>query len=253
MKRRVYRTSSALALLAAVIAVLLLLTDNPVRVWLYQVFSEWPAWARWLAAGLGGYFIGSIPFGFLIIGVLRERDIRDEGSGRIGGTNAFRTGGFGAGMFTIIADILKGIVAVLFGALVLPGNIWAVIIAGWGAVLGHNASIFLAFKGGAGAMTNIGVAVAFWPPLVLLIAPLFVLGMFVIRIASLSSLIFSATIIVIFAVRAALGQGPWELVIYALGGFLLVAYALRPNIKRLLSGTEPRVPRITLKRSPQDS
>ncbi len=252
MKRRVYRTSSALALLAAVIAVLLLLTDNPVRAWLSQVFSEWPQWARWLAAVLGGYFIGSIPFGYLIIGVLRERDIRDEGSGRTGGTNAFRSGGFGAGMFTIIADILKGIVAVLFGAIIFPGNIWVLIFAGWGAVLGHNASVFLAFKGGAGAMTNIGVAVAFWPPLVLLIAPLFVLGMFVIRVASLSSLIFGVTIIVVFAVRAMLGQGPWEFVIYAVGGFLLVAYALRPNIKRLFKGTEPRVPRVTLKRSSED-
>ncbi len=252
MKRRVYRASAALALVAAVSVVILLLTDNAVRSGLVRSFGQWPDWARLLAAGIGGYLIGSIPFGYLIIGVLRERDIRDEGSGRIGGTNAFRTGGFGAGTFTIIADLLKGMLGVLFGAIAFPGNWWALVIAGWGAVLGHNASIFLAFRGGAGTMTNVGVAVALWPPALLFIVPTFLLGMFWIRIASLTSLIINAEVIVIFLARAALGQGPWEAVVYALGAFLLIGYALRPNIKRLLNGTESRVPRVTLKRSAQD-
>ncbi len=252
MKHRVYRASAALALAAAVIAMILLLTDNAVRVALIQFFSQWPDWARLAAAGLGGYLIGSLPFGYLIIGIVSERDIRDTGSGRIGGTNAFRTGGFGAGMFTIIADVVKGMVGVVFGAIAFPGNIWALVIAGWGAVLGHNASIFLAFKGGAGAMTDIGAAAAVWPPLLLFIAPIFVLGMFVIRIASLSSLLMSGAIIVVFLARALLGQGPWEFVVYAVGGFLLVVYALRPNIQRLRNGTEPRVPRVTFKRGVQN-
>ncbi len=252
MKRRVYRASAALALIAAATAVILLLTDNPARAELIRLFGQWPTGIRWAVAGVGGYLIGSIPFGYLIIGVLLQRDIRDEGSGRIGGTNAFRAGGFGAGTFTVIADLLKGMVGALMGGIAFPGNVWSVFIAGWGAVLGHNASIFLSFKGGAGTMANVGVAVALWPPAMLFIAPTFLLGMFWIRIASLASLIINAEVIVIFLIRALSGQGPWEFVAYAVGGFVLVAYALRPNIKRLVNGTEPRVPRVTLKRSPQD-
>src|SRR5512136_1913031 len=117
MRHKVYRASAAAALAASIAVVVLLLTDNALRTWLIQTFSQWPDRARIITAAIGGYLIGSIPFGYLIIGVLRERDIRDEGSGRIGGTNAFRTGGFGAGTFTIIADLVKGMVGVVFGAL----------------------------------------------------------------------------------------------------------------------------------------
>jgi glycerol-3-phosphate acyltransferase PlsY len=86
-----------------------------------------------------------------------------------------------------------------------------------------------------------GVAAAFWFPSLLFTLPFFPIGMFVIRIASLTSLIVGLVIPGIFAVRALLGHGPWEYVAYGLGALTLVAYALRPNIERLIKGTESLV------------
>jgi glycerol-3-phosphate acyltransferase PlsY len=241
MRRRVYRASALLALLTAASAIAIVLSENNFHVWLALQILGWPAAVRTIAAALGGYLFGSIPFGFIIIGVLRERDITEEGSGRTGGTNALRAGGFGAAALTVIGDLLKGIAGVTLARLLFPGSLWAEVFAGWGVVLGHNASIYLAFRGGAGTAPNMGVAAAFWFPSLVFTLLFFPLGMFVIRIASLTSLIVGLFIPALFAVRAALGQGPWEYVVYGLGALLLVAYALRPNIKRLLNGTESLV------------
>jgi acyl-phosphate glycerol 3-phosphate acyltransferase len=141
--------------------------------------------------------------------VLTERDVREEGSGRTGGTNAYRAGGFLGGFLTIVGDFLKGMCAVAFGALMLP-NIWAPVLSGLGGVLGHNASIFLAFHGGAGTISSMGAVTAFWPPALLFIAPVFVLGMFVIRIASVASIIMNSGVVVLFLVLVLFGGYPWR-------------------------------------------
>lgn len=244
MKRRVYRVGAGLGLLAAIGVFAILLTDNALKTGLMALASQWPDWLRLVVGGLGGYVIGSIPFGYLIVGVASERDIREVGSGRTGGTNVLRSAGFGAALFSVIADLLKGAIGVLFGALILPGSYWPLAVAGLGAVLGHNAPIFLAFHGGAGTMTNMGVATVLWMPSLLFILPVFLLGWWRIRIASLTSLIIAGGIAVIFVVRAVLGAGPWEFAAYGIGSFALIAYALRPNIQRLIAGTEPMVPRV---------
>ena len=85
------------------------------------------------------------------------------------------------------------------------------------------------------------MAGAYWTPSLILTLPFLPLGLYVIGIASLTSLIIGLIIPAIFAIRALLGLGPWEYVAYGLGAFVLVAYALRPNIGRLLKGTEPIV------------
>jgi acyl phosphate:glycerol-3-phosphate acyltransferase len=241
MKKRVYRAGVMLSLATAVATVTLILSENMLRWLLVQEIAKWSDTARLIASGVGGYLLGSIPFGFIIIGVLRERDIRDAGSGRIGGTNAMRAGGIGAATLTVVGDLLKGYAGVAFARLVLPGNLWAEVLAGWGVILGHNASIYLAFRGGAGTAPNMGVAAAYWLPSLIFTLPFFPLGMFVIRIASLTSLIVGLAIPILFAVRALLGQGPWEYAAYGVGALLLVAYALRPNIERLVKGTESTV------------
>jgi glycerol-3-phosphate acyltransferase PlsY len=250
MKRRVYRASALAGWIGVIVFFAFLLSDNALRRAVSDAVSSWPEPVRLIIAALGGYLIGSIPIGFLAVGVLTERDVRDEGSGRTGGTNAYRAGGFLGGFLTIVGDFLKGMCAVALGALMWP-NIWAPVLSGLGGVLGHNASIFLAFRGGAGTISNMGAVTAFWPPALLFITPIFVLGMFVIRVASLVSLVLNSGVVILFVLLVLVGGYPWPLIVYAVGALLLTLYALRPNIERLRKGTEPRVPPIRIfKRAP---
>jgi acyl phosphate:glycerol-3-phosphate acyltransferase len=250
MKRRVYRASALAGWIGVIVLFVLILSDNALRRAVVAAASQWPDPMRLCLAALGGYLIGSLPIGFLAVGVLTERDVREEGSGRTGGTNAYRAGGFLGGFLTIVGDFLKGMCAVVFGALLLP-NIWAPVLSGLGGVLGHNASVFLAFRGGAGTISNMGAVTAFWPPALLFIAPIFVLGMFVIRIASVASIIMNSGVVLLFLVLVLFGGYPWPLIIYAIGALLLSMYALRPNIERLRQGTEPHVPPIRIFRRAQ--
>ena len=134
MKRKVYRASALAGWIGVIVLFVLILSDNALRSAVVAAVSQWPEPARLLLAALGGYLIGSLPIGFLAVGVLTERDVREEGSGRTGGTNAYRAGGFLGGFLTIVGDFLKGMCAVAFGALLLP-NIWAPVLSGLGGVL----------------------------------------------------------------------------------------------------------------------
>lgn len=231
-----------MSLIVSVAVLIFLLVERAgVQSGLSALARSWPEWLRWIAVGLGGYLLGSIPFGFIVVGMLRERDITTEGSGRTGGTNAMRAGGWGAGALTVIGDVFKGFAAVSLARLVLPGALWAEVLAGWGAVLGHNASIYLGFRGGAGSGPNMGVAGAFWPPLLIVTLACLPFSYFVIGYASVGSLLIAAVVIAVFALRAVLGHGPVEYIWYGVGAMALVAYALRPNIARLLRGTETRI------------
>jgi glycerol-3-phosphate acyltransferase PlsY len=241
MKRRVYRGGVILALIAAATAIAIILIENSVHVQIVRTAAGWSETGRLVAAAVGGYLIGSIPFGFIVVAILHERDIRDSGSGRTGGTNALRASGFGAAVITVLGDLLKGMAGVALARLIFPANLWAEVLAGLGVVLGHNASIYLGFRGGAGTAPSMGVAGAFWLPSLIFTVPFLPLGLWVIGIASLTSLIIGLVIILISALRAISGVGPWEYVAYGVGALLLVAFALRPNIKRLLNGTEPIV------------
>jgi glycerol-3-phosphate acyltransferase PlsY len=91
-----------------------------------------------------------------------------------------------------------------------------------------------------------GAATAFWPPALLFVAPIFVLGMFVIRVASVVSIILNSGNVVLFLILVLFFGYPWPLLVYAVGALLLTLYALRPNIDRLRAGTEPRVPPIRI-------
>ncbi len=201
-------------------------------------------WYRVILAGVLGYLIGAIPVGYLVIYAMKGQDLRRHGSGRTGGTNAIRAGGSWAGVLTGAGDILKGFLAIMVARWVGGGSPWAEVLAGIAAVVGHNWSIYLGFKGGAGTGPNIGVCVALWPLSALWLIPLLPFGLNVIRYASVTSLVIAAVIPVTVAVRAALELGPWIHLVYALGAALAVTWSLRPNIKRLQNGTEPRAPRL---------
>ncbi len=207
-------------------------------------------WLRLALAALAGYLIGAIPVGYLVVYAMTGRDIRQHGSGRMGGTNALRAGGRWAGIFTGLGDMAKGFLAIVVARWIMDGSpnlVGGEVLAGIAAVIGHNASIYLGFRGGAGTGPNIGVCVALWPLSALWLIPFVPFGLNVIRYASLTSLIVAVIIPITLAIRAALGLGPWLHIVYSLVAAVAVGWALRPNIKRLINGTEPRAPKLDLK------
>jgi glycerol-3-phosphate acyltransferase PlsY len=203
-------------------------------------------WWMILLTAVIGYLIGSIPMGYLVVRLIKGQDIRTHGSGRTGGTNAFRAGGPIAGVLTAVGDACKGYAAVALARLVVGPEVLATtigtvaaVLAGLAAVIGHNWSVYLGFKGGAGTAPNIGAAIAFWPVAGLYLAPMVPLGLYLIGYASVTSLIIAVVVLITFVVRAALQADPnWWYVAYAVAAAAAVAWALRPNIKRLRQGTE---------------
>ena len=204
----------------------------------------------YILIALGAYLLGSIPFGFLAAKA-KGIDIRSVGSGNIGATNAMRVLGKPIGIAVLLLDALKGFVAVTFlsffiflffygdkgdGANEQAG--WNLpIIAGIFAVLGHNYTCWLKFKGGKGIATTAGVYLALAPGPLLIALVVFVLAVVLTRYVSIGSI--SAAVALPTAVWL-LAPHNWllGLVTTALGA--LAIYKHKGNIQRLLAGTENR-------------
>jgi glycerol-3-phosphate acyltransferase PlsY len=208
-----------------------------------------------LLAALIGYLCGSVAFGYIYVRLFKGQDLRQVGSGRTGGTNSFRAAGLGVGVLTSLSDVFKGMVAVwltnwLLGDALGPALLpWAQALAGVMAVVGHNWSIFLKFAGGAGTAPNVGWSTAVWWG-VLPIAAVVMIGLLVgVGMASVASLSMALVTITIFAVRYFMGTD--ATIAYLTGSIiagLIVTWALRPNIRRIMDGTErlvgPRAKRV---------
>ncbi len=191
------------------------------------------------------YLIGSVPFGLLIVKFSTGKDVRQIESGRTGGTNAMRAAGFWAGFGTAILDILKAAgtvwIARAFGV-----GVWIEVFAPLAAIVGHNYSIFLAerkdgklrLRGGAGGAASVGGALGLWAPSILIIFPVGFLIFFAVGYASITTMSVALIAMVVFAVRAWMGLSPWQYILYGFFAELLLIWALRPNIKRLLEGNE---------------
>ncbi len=197
----------------------------------------------YLLAALLGYLFGAIPSGYVAVKLLTGQDVRTFGSGRTGGTNAVRAGGLAAGALTGAGDIIKGAMAVwvagwLGAQLDLGAPAVAQVLAGLLAVVGHNYSIFMNWKGGAGTGPNVGVATGFWFPALFILAPLIPIMIVVTGYASVTSLTIAGLVPLLFVVRALVAQAPWEYTVYGILAGTLVVWALRPNIARLKAGTE---------------
>jgi len=193
------------------------------------------------------YIFGSIPFGLLIVKVGTGKDIRAVASGRTGGTNAARAGGALAGALTALMDALKGAASVWVAHAVSPGNDWLHVLAPIAAILGHNYSVFLTerdarfrlrFRGGAGGGPTVGGAFGLWWPSALIVLPLGALVFFGIGYASVTTMSAALIITAIFAVRYSMGLAALPDVFYGLIAFVLLAWALRPNIHALIAGRE---------------
>ncbi len=199
-----------------------------------------------LCAVVVAYLIGSIPLGWGWVKLLTGQDVRKVGSGRTGGTNAARAGGRLAGVLTGVADFFKGALGVWLAQMLVPPAqygvlaYWAQAAAGSAAIAGHNWSIYLGFKGGAGTGPNLGVSFAF-TPLSLLLVPLVPLLLYVTGYASVASLVIAALVPVLFLLLCLIVHWPWAYVVYGLIAMVLVSLSLRPNIQRLLSGNERMV------------
>ena len=197
-----------------------------------------------LVAALAAYVIGATPFGYFA-GKMRGVDIRQHGSGNIGATNVFRVLGKRTGIPVFILDILKGWLPVILTRWILePRGIpsdWPAIAAGVGAVLGHNFTFWLHFKGGKGIATSAGVLLALLPiPLAAAVAVWLVL-FFTTRYVALASI--GASLMVAaspLALHLCRGEPGLPLVGFGLLLGLLAVWRHRSNIRRLLNGTEHR-------------
>ena len=211
-------------------------------------------WLCLLLTVVAGYFLGSIPTGFLVARA-RGIDIRKVGSGNMGATNVFRILGKGPGILVLLVDALKGAASVLAAryfwmpmADTSPSLQAIPIIAALAAVLGHNYTCWLGFKGGKGIATSAGVLAALVPIPFLIILATWIAVFAVSRYVSLASISAAA----VLPVATALHREPLPVVCLTLVLGLLAIWKHKPNIERLMAGTEIRLGKAKAK-APSDS
>jgi len=187
-----------------------------------------------LGAGLGGYLLGSIPFGLVLTRAAGLGDIRKIGSGNIGATNVLRTGRKGLAAATLLLDGGKGMIAVLLARFLLGEE--AAFAAGAGAMLGHTFPVWLGFKGGKGVATAFGSLLAMAWPVGVAACLTWLLAAALFRISSLSALVALA----VAPIAGLVFAGPAVAVATtAISAFVYIRH--EANIRRLLRGEEPRM------------
>ncbi|PCJ71541.1 MAG: glycerol-3-phosphate acyltransferase [Rhodobiaceae bacterium] len=195
---------------------------------------SWAEAAPYYAVALiVSYLLGSIPFGLILTKAAGLGDIRDIGSGNIGATNALRTGNRWVAIGTLLGDAGKGALAVLLAKQFGPDT---AVIAAFGALIGHLFPVWLRFKGGKGISTYIGILLALAWPVGLLFCATWAVVALIFRMSSLSALVASLLSPVYFA-----WVDQWQMVEMSVVLVMLVFFAHRENIARLLAGTEPRI------------
>lgn len=193
-----------------------------------------------------GYLLGSIPFGFLIGRHGSGADIRDAGSGNIGASNVARVVGPAAGLATLLLDGGKGALAVWLAMHLGQGDpaadINRMIAAGLAAIIGHMFPVWLGFRGGRGVATTIGVfGMIGWMAVAAGLA-IWVAAMAIWRYASLSSMLWAAALPLLMYWLYAPGHYPPPAVsVGTVIAAVLVLWRHRPNLRRLVEGTEPRL------------
>jgi glycerol-3-phosphate acyltransferase PlsY len=197
-----------------------------------------------LAAIAAGYLLGAVPVGLLVGRMAGNVDLRDLGSRRTGATNASRTLGMRWGAVVLLLDIAKGIVAVFLARLLFRdgGAVeWVAAAAGLAAVVGHNWSVIIGFRGGRGVATTGGGLLALSPLAVIAVVPVMLVIVWRTRYVSAASLAGAAGAMIATAVLAAAGLGTWPAFAYAVAAGALVIASHGDNIARLRAGTERRV------------
>ena len=185
-----------------------------------------------LLIGIVCYLMGSIPFGFILTKIFLKKDIRKIGSGNIGATNALRTGNKIIGYSTLILDILKAVVPVIYVKIFYQDFLY---IASLCAFLGHVFPIWLKFKGGKGVATYVGIlfAINFYLGIIFTIS--WCVTFFVSKFSSLSSLVAALSVPVYLLILTQIDQ-----VIFFTIMFVLIFFTHRENIKRLKNKEETK-------------
>jgi acyl phosphate:glycerol-3-phosphate acyltransferase len=198
--------------------------------------------SSYLIAAVMAYFLGSIPFGFLLVLLVRKEDIRATGSGNIGATNVVRSGAKGLGALTFLLDGGKGYVAVVVARWLARGEsaenvLHMAILAGLCAVLGHIFPVWLRFKGGKGVATAFGVFLALSPLAALASFVLWLVTMLLTKYVSLASILGAAVLPFLTLWWSPIRYGwAWGALMFACAAIVIVKH--HENIQRLLAGTE---------------
>ena len=182
--------------------------------------------------GTISYFMGSIPFGFILTKIFLKKDIREIGSGNIGATNALRTGNKVLGYSTLILDILKAILPVIYVKIFYEDFLY---VASLCAFLGHVFPIWLKFQGGKGVATYVGILFAINIYFGIIFTISWFVTFFISKYSSLSSLIGAASIPIYLLILTQFDQ-----VIFFTIMFVLIFFTHRENIKRLKNKEETK-------------
>ncbi|MFN2183253.1 MAG: glycerol-3-phosphate acyltransferase [Anaerolineae bacterium] len=195
-----------------------------------------------VGAVAAAYLLGSFPAGYLVARVAGV-NVLEWGSGRTGGTNVLRSAGVLPALLTGALDVGKGAVAVWLAGVMAPDSLQAIaqVLAGAAVILGHNYSVFLGFRGGAGVGTSLGALSAiYWPAALTLILLLFVV-IAATRYASVGSLSVATLMPILLLALALTDVVPPTYIGYGVAAWAIIVYSHWPNIQRLISGTERRV------------
>lgn len=188
---------------------------------------------RYILAAVLGYLIGSVSLSIVLSRLLYHKDIRSQGSGNAGATNAARVYGMGAGVLTLLGDFLKTLLALWLGRL-LAGD-WGLAAAGAAALIGHCYPVYFRFRGGKGVSSGAAVALMIDWRVFLAAVAVFLLAALLSKrasVASMSAALAVAVFSIVFAV-------PLSDLLLGLFACVLVIVMHRSNIKRLLHGEEP--------------
>ena len=196
-----------------------------------------------VVVALLSYLIGAIPASFIMGRLVRGIDLREHGSGNLGAANTFRVLGPKAAIPVLLFDIGKGFIAVWFLSKIGDGNIWLSMLAAVTVVLGHNYSLFLGFSGGKGVGTTAGAFLALAPQALVICMGVWIVLLLVSRIVSLASMVAAAglPLAILISNRLFVAETHPLVLILSILVALLVIYKHRPNIRRLLEGSEKKI------------
>jgi len=186
----------------------------------------------YLVVGIASYLMGSVPFGLILTKIFLKKDIREIGSGNIGATNALRTGNKFIGYSTLILDIAKAIIPVIYVKINYPDLIY---IASLCAFLGHVFPIWLKFKGGKGVATYVGILFSINIILGLIFVASWAIVFLLFKYSSLSSIIGSLSVPIYILITGQIN----DTIFFAIM-FILIFFTHRENIKRLKNKEESK-------------